>query len=93
MERFIGELNLRPSLSNLNHRSKSLSNTLNPQWEHRFVLSTSDGLHEAAYVQLLVKDESRSGEDRLMGTVYIPKEEFYTSRALRGDFPPPPPYS
>jgi hypothetical protein len=75
-----------PVLILISIRSNTLSNTLNPNWEHTFVLSTLDGLHEAAYVQLLIKDESRSGEDRLMGVVYIPKEEFYTANAVRGTF-------
>ena len=65
-------------------RSKTTSHTLNPTWEETFVMTTADGLHEASYIQLLVKDDGRSGEDHLMGVVYIPKEEFYTASAVKG---------
>lgn len=47
-------------------------------------MTIADGLHEASYIQLIIKDDARSGEDHLMGAVYIPKEEFYTAAAVKG---------
>ena len=49
-------------------RSRAISKTLNPEWNQAFVLTVDDGLHRADFVKLVIKDDSRSGPDSVMGS-------------------------
>lgn len=65
-----------------NHFStQPCSQTANPVWNESIIINTSDGLHSAHFVQLMIRNHGR-GE--VVGVVYIPISDFFSHEMLDG---------